>query len=82
MTSGTTREFFAGLAVAQRLGRPATPTDQAWIESLFGYLKAEWPHLEQLRDPAVIETELARVRNEYNNARLSQGDVAVWRDVA
>ena len=33
MTSKATREFFAALAVAQRLGRPRTPTDQAWIES-------------------------------------------------
>ena len=32
MTSKATREFFAALAVAQRLGRPRTPTDQAWIE--------------------------------------------------
>ena len=43
MTSKATREFFAALAVAQRLGRPRTPTDQAWIESLFGHVKAENP---------------------------------------
>jgi hypothetical protein len=30
--------------------RPAcTPTDQAWIESLFGDVKAEWPHLLAIR---------------------------------
>ena len=46
MTSKATREFFAALAVAQRLGRPRTPTDQAWIESLFGHVKAENPQLE------------------------------------
>jgi putative transposase len=35
--------------------RPAfTPTDQAWIESLFGDVKAEWPHLLAIRDPAVL----------------------------
>jgi putative transposase len=73
MTSGATREFLAGLAVAQRLGRPGTPTDQAWIESLFGHVKAEWPHLEQIRDPAVLDSELARVRIEYNGTRLHAG---------
>ena len=55
MTSQATREFLAGLAIAQRLGRPHTPTDQAWIESLFGHVKGEWPHLEQITDPAVLE---------------------------
>jgi transposase InsO family protein len=56
MTSTATRQFLAGLAVAQRLGRPHTPSDQAWIESLFGHVKGEWPHLEQLADPAVLDT--------------------------
>lgn len=54
MTSHATREFFAALAIAQRLGRPATPTDQAWIESLFGHVKTENPHLEQIGDPAAL----------------------------
>jgi len=45
MTSGSTREFMALCAIAQHLGRPGTPTDQAWIESFFGHLKAEYPHL-------------------------------------
>ena len=73
MTSQATRQFLAGLAIAQRLGRPHTPTDQAWIESLFGHVKAEWPHLEQLADPAVLDTELARVRDVYNGTRLHAG---------
>ena len=34
MTSGSTREFLALCAIAQHFGRPGTPTDQAWIESL------------------------------------------------
>jgi putative transposase len=45
MTSGSTREFLAPCAIAQHFGRPHTPTDQAWIESLNGHLKAEYPHL-------------------------------------
>ena len=73
MTSKATRELFAGLAVAQRLGRPATPTDQAWIESLFGHVKAENPHLEAIRDPAVLQTELRRARRDYNSVRLHAG---------
>ena len=34
MRSLSTREFLAALAIAQQFGRPHTPTDQAWIESL------------------------------------------------
>ena len=33
--------------------------DQAWIESLFSHIKADWPHLDQIRDPAVLRAELA-----------------------
>ena len=73
MTSKATREFFAALAVAQRLGRPRTPTDQAWIESLFGHVKAENPQLEAIRDPAALETELRRARRDYNTIRLHAG---------
>jgi putative transposase len=73
MTSTATREFFVGLAIAQRLGRPHTPADQAWIESLFGHVKGEWPHLEQITDPAVLDAELARVRGVYNGTRLHAG---------
>ena len=32
------------------------PADQAWIESLFGHVKAEHPQLETIRDPAALET--------------------------
>ena len=73
MTSKATRDLFAGLAVAQRLGRPRTPTDQAWIESLFGHVKAENPHLEAIRDPAALQTELRRARRDYNQTRLHAG---------
>lgn len=41
MRSHTTREFLAGVAIAQQFGRPHTPTDQAWSETLFGHVKAE-----------------------------------------
>ena len=34
--------------IASRFGRPGTPTDQAWIETLFGHVKTEWPHLEKI----------------------------------
>ena len=72
MTSGDTREFMALMAIAQHHGRPHTPTDQAWIESFFGHVKAEWPHLEQIEDPAVLENELGRVREIYNTVRLHE----------
>jgi putative transposase len=27
-------------AIAQHFGRPGTPTEQAWVESLFSHIKA------------------------------------------
>jgi putative transposase len=65
MTSADTREFMALLAIAQHHGRPSTPTDQAHIESFFGHLKADWPHLTGIRDPGALDAELARVRREF-----------------
>ena len=41
MRSHTTREFLAGVHIAQHFGRPHTPTDQAWIETLFGHVKTD-----------------------------------------
>jgi len=73
MTSCSTREFMAMCAIAQHFGRPGTPTDQAWIESLFGHVKAEWPHLDRIKDPHVLRVELAVVRHEYNTVRLHAG---------
>jgi putative transposase len=73
MTSADTREFMALMAIAQHHGRPGTPTDQAHIESFYSHLKADWPHLTQIRDPAVLDTELDRVRTDYNTVRLHAG---------
>jgi len=70
MRSHTTREFLAGVHIAQHFGRPHTPTDQAWIETLFGHVKGEWPHLEKITDPGVLDAELDRVRDDYNTIRL------------
>ncbi len=70
MRSHSTREFMAACAIMQRFGRPHTPTDQAWIETLFGHVKGEWPHLEEIRDPGELDRELDRVRSEYNSVRL------------
>jgi putative transposase len=73
MRSHTTKEFMAACAIMQRFGRPGTPTDQAWIESLFGHAKTEWPHLEKIRDPGELELDLDRIRAEYNTIRLHAG---------
>lgn len=73
MTSGSTREFLAMCAIAQHFGRPGTPTDQAWIESLNGHLKGEYPHLLAIRDPATLRAELAIARQHYNTIRLHAG---------
>ena len=72
MKAGDTRTFMALMAIVQHHGRPHTPTDQAPIESFFGHLKGEWPHLTRITDPAVLDTELARVRIEYNTVRLHE----------
>ena len=68
MTSGSTREFMALCAIAQHFGRPGTPTDQAWIESFNGHLKAEYPHLLAIGDPATLRAELAIIRVHYNRS--------------
>ena len=73
MRSGSTREFLAMCAIAQHFGRPGTPTDQAWIESLNGHLKAEYPHLLAISDPATLRAELTVVRRHYNTIRLHAG---------
>jgi transposase InsO family protein len=72
MTSGHTREFMALHAIAQHFGRPGTPTDQAWIETLFGHIKAEFPHLTKIRDPALLRAELDHVQTFYNATRLHE----------
>lgn len=73
MTSGSTREFMALHAIARHFGRPGTPTDQAWIESLNGHIKTEQPHLLAIRDPATLRVELPVVREHYNTVRLHAG---------
>ena len=70
MTASDTRQFMALMAIAQHHGRSATPTDQAHVESFFSHLKGDWPHLTEIRDPAALDTELARIRTEYNTVRL------------
>ncbi|CCH75636.1 Integrase catalytic region [Nostocoides australiense Ben110] len=73
MRSHSTREFLAGVYIAQRFGRPGTPTDQPWIESLFGHAKTEHPHLEKITDPGILEAELTLVKDRYNTLRLHAG---------
>ena len=72
MAAQNTRAFMTLMAIAQHRGRPHTPTDQAWIESFFGHIKGEWPHLETIDDPVLLEAELDRVRVEYNTVRLHE----------
>jgi putative transposase len=70
MTAIDTRQFMALMAIAQHHGRPGTPTDQAHVESLFSHLKGDWPHLSIITDPAALDSELGRIRREYNTVRL------------
>ena len=73
MISKDTRTFMTLLAIAQHFGRPSTPTDQAWIESLNGTIKIEWPHLLAITDPAILRAELDLIQEHYNTVRLHQG---------
>jgi putative transposase len=70
MTALETRQFMALMAIAQHHGRPGTPTDQAHVESFFSHLKGDWPHLTSIRDPGALDSELARIRDDYNTVRL------------
>ena len=72
MTSVATRAYMTLMAIAQHHGRPHTPTDQALIESFFGHIKHEWPHLAAIADAEQLDAELARVRVEYNTVRLHE----------
>ena len=65
-----TRQFMALMAIAQHHGRPGSPTDQAHVESFFSHLKGVRSHLDEIRDPAALDSELARIRGEYNTVRL------------
>lgn len=67
-----TRKFMAVCSIVQHFGRPSTPTDQAWIESLWGHVKYEHPHLLAITDPAVLAAELERIRVHYNTVRLHE----------
>ena len=83
MTSGSTREFMAMCAIAQHFGRPGTPTDQAWIESLFSHIKADWPHLDAIRDPAAVDlAEMALDVADRHPARVQRDDLLVKADPA
>lgn len=73
MIAGNTRKFMAMVAIAQHFGRPSTPTDQAWIESLNGTIKMDYPHLLAITDPATLRAELDATRQDYNSTRLHSG---------
>lgn len=73
MTSKATAVFMAGARIAQHFGRPATPNDQAWVESFFGHLKGEFPHLDKIGDAGELEAELDRLQVHYNTVRLHEG---------
>ncbi|WP_419552455.1 integrase core domain-containing protein [Candidatus Poriferisodalis sp.] len=72
MRANETRRFMALCSIAQHFGRPSTPTDQAWIESLWGHAKREHPHLTTITDPTVLTAELERIRAHHNSVRLHE----------
>lgn len=73
MTADGTKAFMALCSIAQHFGRPGVPTDQAPIESFFGHIKGDWPHLEGITDPEILDAELERARIDDNGTRLHAG---------
>ena len=73
MTSDDTSTFMALHLIGQHFGRPHTPEDQGWIESLFGHTKTEAPYLTRIDDPGVLWHELEARRAFYNGVRLHAG---------
>ncbi|MGH3452247.1 MAG: transposase [Haloechinothrix sp.] len=73
MTSKATTVFMASVRIATHFGRPGTPNDQAWVESFFGHIKDEFPHLDKIGNLGDLEAELDRIRLLYNTIRLHQG---------
>jgi hypothetical protein len=73
MTSKSTKVFLASTRIATHFGRPGTPNDEAWIESLLGHVKTEHPHLEKIRDPRELEAELDRIRPVLQHDQASPG---------
>ena len=50
------------MCIAQLFGRPGVPTDQARIESFFGHIRTDWPHLEDIADPDVRDSRIGPTR--------------------
>ena len=73
MRAVDTATFMAICSIVQQSGRPSTPTDQAWIESLLGHVKGEHSHLDTLDDPADLARELERVRHHRSRIRKKPG---------
>jgi hypothetical protein len=51
----------------------ASRRTQAWIETLFGHIKTEHPHLDLITNLGDLEAELEKIRIHYNTVRLHQG---------
>jgi Integrase core domain len=64
-----------GARLAQHFPTPSAsaPNDQDWIESFFGHLKGESPHLQKTNDPDELELEMDRLRTHFNTVRLHEG---------
>ncbi|WP_428121430.1 hypothetical protein [Candidatus Poriferisodalis sp.] len=62
MTSHDTRAYTAMMAIAQH-------HRQARTESFFSHITHEWPHFDDITDPALPDTEPARIRIDYNEVR-------------
>lgn len=51
----------------------AVTASSVWVESFNGHLKAEFPHLLAIEDPATLRAELAVTREFWNSVRLHAG---------
>ncbi|MGI9120328.1 MAG: hypothetical protein ACR2G7_09460 [Acidimicrobiales bacterium] len=71
MTSGSNRDF---MALRHRPEpQPAGYADRpSLVESFFGHLKAENPHLLAIEDPEVLRAELSVSRSHYNGGEVAR----------
>ncbi len=70
MTARDTRAFHGADGDRPASWPPAYPAGSGVDRDFFGHIKGEWPHLETITEPALLGTELTRVRTEYNSVRL------------
>ncbi|GGT38560.1 hypothetical protein ACFFV7_32270 [Nonomuraea spiralis] len=59
--------------IPQHFAPPGIPNDQEWIESLFGHVKDNHPHLYMITAPYELEAESDAICTFFIGVRLHEG---------